>query len=123
MHEKTRIANLFNDLGEQIAADQAVNASPVPITLGFPVPSVSAGTRLGTTVARFRVSSSPGLGPAGVLPNGQLPNGEVEDHLISIGALDFGDAPNTYLTLAASNGARHALGDAIRAGLAGRNDY
>jgi len=42
-------------------------------------------------------------------PTGLAINGEVEDHLIPLSGLvrDFGDAPDSYGTLLASNGARH----------------
>ncbi len=61
--------------------------------------------------ARFRVSSSPEL-PY----HGGASDGEVEDYLVPIGAgmdsLDWGDAPDPpYPTLAASDGARHIVGD------------
>jgi hypothetical protein len=64
----------------------------------------------GPSFARFRVSKIQGLsyyGPA--------PDGEVEDHAITIlprptdASLDFGDAPESYPTLLAENGACHAI--------------
>ncbi|MBN1543114.1 T9SS type A sorting domain-containing protein, partial [candidate division KSB1 bacterium] len=62
-------------------------------------------------VARFRIGSTPELPYYGAAVGG-----EVEDYIVPIGAgmdsLDWGDAPDPpYPTLAASDGARHILGD------------
>ena len=58
-------------------------------------------------VLRARFSTEPVNSPTGLANNG-----EVEDQLIPLSGLvrDFGDAPNSYGTLLASDGARH-LGD------------
>jgi uncharacterized repeat protein (TIGR01451 family) len=69
--------------------------------LVFPVPCTAGA---GPTYARFRLSSAGGLGPTG-----DAPDGEVEDYAITQQAVDFGDAPDSYLTLLASNGPRHAV--------------
>ncbi|MCP4668438.1 MAG: hypothetical protein GY849_19005, partial [Deltaproteobacteria bacterium] len=71
--------------------------------LGFDVPLTATS---GLTHARFRCASS---GPLSV--DGAAADGEVEDHLVAISDLDFGDAPDpSYPTLLASDGARHAVG-------------
>jgi hypothetical protein len=62
------------DAGEQVFTDQAVAAGDNP--LGFAVPVDAA---VGTTFARFRISSSGGLSY-----DGFASDGEVEDHLIQI---------------------------------------
>ncbi len=88
--------------GEQIFADEPLSAGVNP--LGFGVPSTAAGGS--TTFARFRVDTSGGLSFTG-----SAGDGEVEDHLLFIEELDFGDAPDpTYATLSGSDGARHILG-------------
>ena len=69
--------------------------------LSFPVPCTASA---GLTYARFRLSSAGGLGPTG-----DAPDGEVEDYAVTTRAVDFGDAPDSYLTLLASNGPRHAV--------------
>ncbi len=63
----------WDDAGEQIFTDQALAAGANPLT--FPVP---ASAILGNTVARFRVSTAPGIGYGG-----EAPNGEVEDYLVT----------------------------------------
>jgi large repetitive protein len=57
----------------------------------------------GTTYARFRLST------AGGLPfDGTAADGEVEDYVAHVLGHDFGDAPDSYRSLFASNGPRHA---------------
>ncbi len=92
----------WNDAGEQIFASTSlvtgVNA------LSFDVP---AGSSVGETFARFRLSSAGGLSVVGAAADG-----EVEDYRVSISEtpLDYGDAPDPfYPTLLASDGARHAI--------------
>ncbi|MGI2801246.1 GEVED domain-containing protein, partial [Photobacterium damselae] len=70
----------------------------------------------GTTYLRLRITDS-------VLPfddiatnwdersTGSVANGEIEDHVITFSQeRDFGDAPDSYQTLASSGGAEHGLG-------------
>jgi uncharacterized repeat protein (TIGR01451 family) len=91
----------WDDAGEQIFTDETLVAGSNSLTFAVPVGAAVAGD----TFARFRVDSSGGL-----LPTGAASDGEVEDHVITIEELDFGDAPDpTYPTLAASNGARHLI--------------
>ena len=87
----------FNDAGEQIFASQTVNAGANALSYSVPCTTVA-----GTTYARFRISSAGGLGPAGAAPDG-----EVEDYAVNTGAVDFGDAPDSYGTLLASGGPNH----------------
>ncbi len=92
----------WSDPGEQIFVDEPLSAGVNP--LGFGVPSTAAGGS--TTFARFRADTSGGLSFTG-----SAGDGEVEDHLLFIEELDFGDAPDpTYPTLYGSDGARHILG-------------
>ena len=66
---------------------------------------VSANALLGNTFARFRFSTQQNLSYTGLASDG-----EVEDYQVTIqpaDAMDYGDAPDSYRTLAASNGARH----------------
>ncbi len=69
---------------------------------------VPAGASIGNTYARFRISTEGDLDPTG-----PAFDGEVEDHMIPLTSqpFDYGDAPDSYGTTWASNGARHFLGD------------
>ena len=89
---------------EQIFTDLALTL--VAHNLTFSVPPIAIP---GTTYARFRCSTTPGLGPTG-----SAPDGEVEDYVVVISEtpenLDYGDAPDPiYPTVFASNGARHVV--------------
>ncbi|MHC1707083.1 MAG: GEVED domain-containing protein [Bacteroidales bacterium] len=97
----------FLDGGEQII----INALSVigPNIFNFAIPN---NALTDTTYLRFRISTVPNL------PSfGYAPNGEVEDYMKVIEEpapdLDFGDAPNSYGTLLASNGARHVTGGTL----------
>lgn len=74
-----------------------VNILPVSVP-----PTVSVNT---STAVRFRLVSASGL----LGPHGPAPNGEVEDYslALAVASFDFGDAPDSYGTLLASDGARH----------------
>lgn len=48
------------------------------------------------TYLRLRLTTDPGITTAA--PGGAAYDGEVEDHLVVVGLLDFGDAPDTYST-------------------------
>jgi len=94
----------WNDPGEQIIQDAAT--VPGPNLFNFPVPVNAVA---GATYARFRFSTQCGLGVAG-----PAPDGEVEDYLVEILPMDFGDAPEDptaagYPTTLANNGARHVV--------------
>jgi len=90
----------WNDVGEQIFTNQLLVAGPQPLAFNVP-----AGATIGNTYARFRYSTM-----ANLKPYGCAPNGEVEDYMIYIGAMDFGDAPDpTYPTVLVNDGARHQV--------------
>ncbi|MEE4271710.1 MAG: GEVED domain-containing protein [Thermoanaerobaculales bacterium] len=98
----------WDDAGEQIFSDEALVTGTNPLTFSVP-PDHLPGADV---VARFRVSSAGGVGPGG-----EAADGEVEDHVVHIEAVDFGDAPDpTYPTLLASDGARHLLGGSLYLG-------
>ncbi|HEX9982148.1 MAG TPA: GEVED domain-containing protein [Thermoanaerobaculia bacterium] len=90
----------WSDAGEQVVTNLALgaNASASP---AFSVPAAAAQ---GTTGLRCRISTLGGL-----TPTGDAPDGEVEDHAVLIGTADFGDAPDTYGTTLAADGARHGV--------------
>lgn len=79
-------------------------AGPQILTLAVP-----ANATVGSTFARFRISSAGGLGSTGAALDG-----EVEDYAVTIFAasplLDFGDAPSSYSTTVANVGAAHLPG-------------
>jgi uncharacterized repeat protein (TIGR01451 family) len=87
----------FDDAGERIFSGQAVNAGSNPLTFNVPCTALE-----GATYSRFRLSTTGVAGPAGAANDG-----EVEDYAVAIGAVDFGDAPDTYSTLLASGGPNH----------------
>lgn len=89
----------FNDPGEQVFANLALTAGANPLTFAVPCAATS-----GMTYGRFRLSSSGGL-----TPTSSAPDGEVEDYAVAVGGTDFGDAPDTYSTTFAANGARHIV--------------
>ena len=94
---------VFDHPAEQIFAAVPLVAGTNTLTFPVPVTAIPGGS-----YARFRVSSSGGLTPGGF--GGA---GEVEDYRVGIlqtQELDFGDAPDSYGTLLASNGPRHAIG-------------
>ncbi len=97
---------IFSGAGEQIAADVNI-ASGATTSL---TPTIPAAAIPGSVYARFRCSSAGGDGPVGAANDG-----EVEDYLVeirpnlSLVPVDFGDAPDTYLTTEASNGPSHLI--------------
>ena len=90
------------DEGFEEAFEQELFGGTTRIAVKVPLNAI------GTTYARFRLSSGGGLGPAGAADDG-----EVEDYKVSIFAtepqFDFGDAPYTAQTNLGFNGARHIL--------------
>lgn len=99
----------WNDPGEQIATDR-----PMPDFLNHIDVVIPASTSPGETFMRFRLSTMPGLAPSG-----PAPDGEVEDYrvLLANETLDFGDAPDSYMTLRASGGPFHVVDGDFRLGL------
>ncbi len=90
----------FDDPRDRIATGQALTSGANTVTVNVPCDAKSA-----LSYARFRLSSTGVSGPGGLAQDG-----EVEDYLVSVAGLDFGDAPDpTYPTLLKSNGARHAV--------------
>ncbi|RLS40497.1 MAG: hypothetical protein DWH81_07130, partial [Planctomycetota bacterium] len=77
--------------------------------------SVPDTASLGQRGARFRLSSTGGLGATGMAPDG-----EVEDYFVTLGAAgtayDYGDLPDTFGTIQASDGARHPTGGGLLLG-------
>ncbi|MBN2281656.1 MAG: hypothetical protein JXQ65_13830 [Candidatus Marinimicrobia bacterium] len=96
----------WDDAGEHIFNNQPVSGGYNNLSFAVPVTNF-----VGETYCRFRFSLN-GINQY----KGKAPDGEVEDYKIKIDEttelLDFGDAPDTptaasYLTLLASDGARH----------------
>ncbi|MCY2986753.1 MAG: Ig-like domain-containing protein [Planctomycetota bacterium] len=70
----------WTDVGEQIFKSQALGATSGLKTLSFTMPKMSGGNVvLGTTYARFRLSTAGGL-----LPTGAAADGEVEDYRVTL---------------------------------------
>lgn len=94
---------------EQIANNQVI-ASGNTVNIATSVPMMVVP---GKVYTRFRCSSVGGLLPTG--PDATnimlVPDGEVEDYALTIIGQDFADAPDTYLTLLASNGPRHDVNE------------
>gem|GEM_PF-1600961 len=74
--------------------------------------SVPANAVVGQRGARFRLSTAGGLAATGLATDG-----EVEDYFANVvtagPTYDFGDLPDTFGTLLASNGPRHLLGSGL----------
>jgi hypothetical protein len=85
--------------GEQIVAELAVTAGVHAVAWYVP-----ANAAPGAAAARFRIDSAGGLGAGGLAPDG-----EVEDYLLALTGLDFGDANGAFPVLLADDGARHGL--------------
>lgn len=103
----------WNDEDEQIFSKLDLGPGDGYRYLDF---AISEATELGTTYARFRLSSRDDL-----LPSGPADDGEVEDYRVEIVAardIDYGDAPIReqtgftfgYSTAIEANGARHLIG-------------
>ncbi|HXJ57805.1 MAG TPA: immunoglobulin domain-containing protein, partial [Verrucomicrobiae bacterium] len=101
--------NAWGQAGEQILTNRALVAGTNEVPFLVP-PTAMAGT----TFARFRFSTVPGLGFGGTL-GGQIPDGEVEDYAVSIvpaanlalapsaAAIRVNAGANATLTLAVTN--------------------
>lgn len=98
------------DAGERIFTNTLL--SPGSTALSFTVPATATP---GSTGVRVRYSTANLTSPAG-----PAPDGEVEDYLIALNRLDFGDLPDdalspagyaaqTYPTGLSNNGARHVI--------------
>ena len=87
------------DVTDQIFTNQPV--VPGVNNLVFSIPCTAS---VGPSYARFRLSSAGNLAPTG-----SANDGEVEDYVVNTQGLDFSDAPDTYHTVLASDGARHVV--------------
>ncbi|NLZ00132.1 MAG: right-handed parallel beta-helix repeat-containing protein, partial [Pirellulaceae bacterium] len=99
-------ANGVFEPGEQVFTHQPLRNDQLN-TLSFSVPQDALP---GDTYARFRITSD-GLDASGqpLGPEGLALSGEVEDYLINVPPIDYGDAPEEYGTLRADDGARHVI--------------
>ncbi len=94
----------FDDPDERVIDELRVQGLS-EVTVAIPTDAVP-----GSTYARFRIRATepPGSAPEPPRPRGESPTGEVEDYAIElIRHFDFGDAPDSYGTTLAANGARH----------------
>ncbi|MFC1569309.1 GEVED domain-containing protein [bacterium] len=92
----------WNDPGEQVFQDVVLLIGPSNRVINVP-PIADPGFLF----ARFRLSTSQGLGP-----DGPAPDGEVEDYALIAHIRDWGDAPEpNYQTLKINNGASHIIRD------------
>lgn len=89
----------FDDPGEQVFANEPLVAGLNGLSFAVPCTAVD-----GNTYARFRISTAGNL-----TPSGTAADGEVEDYPLTIAPTDFGDAPASYGTLYANDGARHVI--------------
>jgi len=85
---------------DRIANGQFITAGET-ITLALTVPT---NTQVISAYARFRLSSESVL-----TAGGSAIDGEVEDYVLPVNPLDFGDLPDSYGTTLASAGARHVI--------------
>jgi hypothetical protein len=98
----------FEDEGEKISQAVATNYSG-DIDFDFTIPKVAKSDSIGI---RIRLT-----GGVGIDAYGPAPDGEVEDFVLEILTLDYGDLPdattgignNDYQTLRSRNGARHGI--------------
>ncbi len=106
------------DLDEQAEALIQPGKTNQIVTLEF-TKEVPASA-VGVTYARFRISTDPNADQ----PTGHVSDGEVEDYLVTIDNLDYGDAPDTgpgtaeqnYQTLASDDGPTHFVNPSIYLG-------
>lgn len=96
----------FNDPGEQVFTNNALVAGLNARNIAVPCNATS-----GITYGRFRVSTA-----GGQTPTSTANDGEVEDYAFNISGTDFGDAPDSYDTILASNGARHLVANGFSLG-------
>ncbi len=105
-------------LTDGAADDQLVIPAGYSGTVELVFPAVPDDA-VGKTYARFRLSTDANAtAPSGAAsPTGPADDGEVEDYVVTILAYDFGDAPDSYHTLAASGGPYHRVVDGLSIGL------
>ncbi len=105
------------DPGEKLAFRDADGNAVTVLQAGvnelvFDVPAGLADSGDFSTYARFRFSTTGKLSDGSpMLPTGEASDGEVEDYRITVigTPTDWGDAPEPYPTLAADDGASHAI--------------
>ncbi|MBN1584568.1 MAG: DUF11 domain-containing protein, partial [Anaerolineae bacterium] len=102
----------WNDTNDQVVTNQVI-AAGTSVVITFTVPSTATQS---ATYARFRFSTDADLAPTGLASDG-----EIEDYLVGVLELDYGDLPDsnvpatsgyatpTYPTTNADNGARHII--------------
>ncbi len=93
---------IFDDLVEKIFSNTTIVAGVNTLTFAVPTNATP-----GLSYSRFRVSATGGLTPLGAAGPG-----EVEDYRVGIQKsldLDYGDAPDAFGTLLASDGPRHSI--------------
>lgn len=88
------------DGSEQIFVNQALAAGANGLSFNVPCDAQTSAI----SYARFRLSSAGGLSF-----DGQAMDGEVEDYAVTIKGIDLGDAPDSFATTLAANGAQHAV--------------
>ncbi len=93
------------EVGERQIIAVPANSGTANYNLIFPAAVVVNGS----SYARFRLFPGNVLAPSAT---GPAAGGEVEDYVVTlIEGLDFSDAPDSFGTLFASNGARHSVAD------------
>jgi hypothetical protein len=91
----------WTDSGELWLTGQAVTAGLNHVTVAVP-----AGLAGGFVAVRVRCATSALFIST---PAGAAPDGEVEDYRVLVSGQDFGDAPATFPTALAADGARHEV--------------
>ncbi|RLC82016.1 MAG: hypothetical protein DRJ03_19580, partial [Chloroflexi bacterium] len=90
----------WSEASDHIVTNRAITAGTSAV-ITFNVPSTATQA---ATYARFRFSTQPDLTPTGLAPDG-----EVEDYIVGVKELDYGDAPDSYSTRFTDDGARHII--------------
>ncbi|MFH1921311.1 MAG: GEVED domain-containing protein, partial [Planctomycetota bacterium] len=111
----------FAGLGEQVLTNYQLDHDNDGIVANTDIVEINVPwtAKPGNTIARFRLSTTPGLKFYDEIGVGPALDGEVEDYQVLIvqAALDFGDAPaGIYPTLEADDGARHGYAPPINLG-------
>jgi surface protein len=102
--------NSFADGGDQIFNMKPVTAGTQTLSFDIPAAAIPSAQQY-NNFARFRLDDE---NTTAMTTQGLVTNGEVEDYSLQFNGLlpedDFGDAPDTYKTTFASDGARHVVG-------------
>ncbi|WP_157802647.1 DUF7927 domain-containing protein [Sediminihabitans luteus] len=110
--DATLVAWFDADLDGTFDPGEASTAITVPAGSGSAAYTVElpAADSVGTTYLRVRLFAGANAAPE---PTGTWSGGEVEDYLVEVVdlPLDLGDAPDTYGTTIAADGARHGVVD------------